>query len=190
MTRGMIPGWVGPPCIVWVFPEEVTPYAKIVTVLSRNTEVNVLPTQRALNKHSRLRDITRPTEASHRCHKCLLGSRLGHNKRRTCRRIHKSLSLLVVELTFVHPLLPLDLREGEDLVPLVGDGNRRGFRIVVSCDPDTIVFQFIVDPRTESSGDSNLVSSGSGDHVGMVQVGRVSRGVTGRRNETTRWVGL
>lgn len=32
ITRGIIPGWVGVPCIVWVFPEEVTPYAKIVTV--------------------------------------------------------------------------------------------------------------------------------------------------------------
>ena len=43
MTRGIIPGWVEVPCIVWVFPEEVTPYAKIVTVLLRKIEVNVPP---------------------------------------------------------------------------------------------------------------------------------------------------
>lgn len=76
------------------------------------------------------------------------------------------------------PPLPLDLRESKDLVPLVGNGYRRRSRIVVSGDPYTIVLQFIVDPRTESSGDSNLVSGGSGDHVGMARVGEASRGVT------------
>lgn len=31
----MTPGWAFVPCIVWVLPEEVTPYAKIVTVWRR-----------------------------------------------------------------------------------------------------------------------------------------------------------
>ena len=38
-----------------------------------------------------------------------------------------------------------------------------------------VVLQFIVDPWTELSGDSNLVSDGSGDHVRMARVGEVSR---------------
>jgi hypothetical protein len=31
-TRGMIPGSDTEPCIVWVLPDDVTPYANIVTV--------------------------------------------------------------------------------------------------------------------------------------------------------------
>ena len=81
---------------------------------------------------------------------------------------------------------PQDLRKSENLVPLVGDGNRRRSRVVVSYDPNAIIFEFVVDIRTKSSGDSNLVSGGSGDHVGMAQVGGVLPGIIGSKAKT-RW---
>jgi hypothetical protein len=86
----------------------------------------------------------------------------------------------------VPPPLPHDLRKSEDLIPLVGDRNGCGCRVIVSCDPDTIVFRFVVDPRAESSGDSNLVGGESGDHVVMTPIGEVYRGVTESRNEGVR----
>lgn len=65
----------------------------------------------------------------------------------------------------VPPPLPHDLRKSEDLVPLVGDRNGRRSRIIVSHDPNAVIFRFVVDPRTESSGDANLVGRGSSNHV-------------------------
>lgn len=75
-------------------------------------------------------------------------------------------------LTVVQPHpLPHDLRKSKDLIPLVSDRNGRISTVIVSCDSNTIIFQFVVDPRTESSSDSDLVSGGPGDHVGMGSVG-------------------
>jgi hypothetical protein len=70
----------------------------------------------------------------------------------------------------VPPPLPHDLRESEDLVPLVGDRNGCRSGIIVSRDPNAVIFRFVVDPRTESSGDANLVGHGSRNHVLMRSV--------------------
>lgn len=184
MTRGMIPGCVGVPCIVWVFPEEVTPYAKIVTVLSRNAEVS------ALQKVTKVLNGAHNSVIQHvqqRLHivvvnvflNCVLTITGGESASRS------SASSSPGRRSFVSPL-PHDLRKSKDLVSLVGDRNGRRSGIVVSCDPNAIIFWFVVDPRAKSSGDSNLVSGGSGDHVGMAQVADVSQGVMGRRNKRTR----
>lgn len=83
---------------------------------------------------------------------------------------------------------PRDLRESKNLVPLISDRNRRGSGVVVSCDPNAIIFEFIVYPWTESSGDSNLVSCGCGDHVGMTQVGDVPPETIESRGEVARLI--
>lgn len=83
----------------------------------------------------------------------------------------ESLSVLISEPTATcPPPPPHDLRKSEDLVPLVGDGNRRRSRIIVSCDPNTVVFKLAVDPWAKSSSDSNLMGDGSRNHVVMGSV--------------------
>jgi len=79
-----------------------------------------------------------------------------------------------------------DLRKSKDLVPLVGDGNGCSSRIIVSCDPNAIIFRLAIDPWAESSSDSNLVRSGSGDHVVVGSVGEASQERMANRNERTR----
>ena len=72
------------------------------------------------------------------------------------------------------------------MVPLVSDRDRRRSRVVISYDPNAIIFEFVVDPWTESSGDSNLVGCGCGDHVGIspgviIAGGNVTRPTIGER---------
>ena len=142
-----------------------------------------------LRGHSQLHYTKRPTEVSHRCRKYLPESRLGHNRRRTWQGIHEmpQLSWSPCQRPPVPSPLPHDLRESEDLVPLVGNRNGRRSRIIASYDPNAIIFWLVVDPRAESSGDSNLVGAtgGSRNHVVMEPVSGKSQKEMASRNERT-----
>ena len=71
---------------------------------------------------------------------------------------------------------------------MVGDRNGCSSRIIVSCDPNAIIFRLAVDPWTESSGDSYLVRGGSRDHVVVESVGEAFQGEMACRNERARLV--